>query len=125
MKNKYEILFDEFLIITEFELVKYPDGFGLVDLQGANLGDIEGDRFETAEDIIDRMDVYVNDYFLNDIDDLLDEKNVEINWPFTCEAYLENAKELLPEYPWEFEILDMICNHTKEINLENCKYGEA
>lgn len=124
MKNKYEILFGEFLSVTEFKLVKYTDGFGLVDLQGANLGDIEGDRFKTAEDIIDRMDVYINDYFLNDIDELLDEKNIEVDWPFTCDAYLEHANELLPEYPWDFEVLDMICNHANEINLENCDYEE-
>lgn len=124
MKNKYEKLFDEFLNVTEFELVKYPDGFGVVDLQGENFGDIEGDRFKTAEDIINRMGIYIDDYYLNDICELLHEKNIEVTWPFTCEDYLENAKELLPEHPWDFEILDMICYHANEINLENCDYKE-
>ena len=44
MKNKYEKLFDEFISITDFRLVKYMDGFGLIDLQGADLGEIESDR---------------------------------------------------------------------------------
>ena len=125
MKNKYEELFDEFLNITDFELVKYPDGFGLVDMQCANLGDIEGCRFETAEDVIDRMDVYVNDYLLNDIDGLLSAKNIDVNWPFTCKAYLENAKDLLPEQSFDFEMLDMICHHMSEVNLENCNFEEV
>ena len=124
MKNKYEELFDDFLSTTDFKLVKYSDGFGLEDLQYANLGNIEEDRFWTAADIIDRMDVYVQDYYLNDICELLHGKNIEVTWPFTCEDYLENAKDLLPEYPWDFEILDMICYHANEINLENCDYAE-
>ena len=118
-------MFDAFLSVTDFKLIKHSDGFGLEDLQFANLGDIEGDRFTTAMGIIDRMDVYVNDYLLNDIDELLSERNIEVTWPFTCEAYLENAKELLPEYSWDFEVLDMICNHIDEVNLENCKYEEC
>ena len=124
MKNKYENLFDDFLSTTDFKLVKYSDGFGLVDLQGANLGDIEEDRFETAEDVFNRMDIYINDYYLNDIRELLHERNIEATWPFTCEDYLKNAKALLPEYPWDFEILDMICYHANEINLANCYYEE-
>ena len=124
MKNKYEELFDEFLSVTDFQLIKYSDGFGLSDLQGANLGNIESDRFETAEEIIDRMNIYVLDYLLNDIDNLLDEKDIEVTWGETYEEYLENAKDLLPEYPWDFKILDMICYHTSEINLENCKHWE-
>jgi hypothetical protein len=124
MKNKYEKLFDDFLSTTDFQLVKYSDGFGLVDLQGANLGDIEEDRFETAEDVFNRMDIYIDDYYLNDISELLHERNIEATWPFTCEDYLINAKALLPEYPWDFEILDMICYHANEINLENCDYEE-
>ena len=61
-QNKYEKLFCSFLDLTEFSLIKYKDGFGLEDRQGANLGDIEGDRFETAEQIFERMSIYIDDY---------------------------------------------------------------
>lgn len=121
-QNRWEKLFDEFLGITDFNLIKHQDGFGLYDLQGANLGDIEADRFTTAEDVFDRMDIYINDYFLTDIDELLDEKDIEIYWENTYEAYLVHAKELLPEYPFDFDVLDMICNRASEINLDNCTY---
>lgn len=122
MKNKYEELFDSFLSITDFRLVKYLDGFGLMDLQGANFGEIESDRFKTAADIFDRMDIYINDYFINDIDELLDEKDIEVTWDNTCELYLKHAKPLLPEYNFDFDILDMICYHADEIDLNNCNY---
>lgn len=122
MKNKYENLFDSFLSITDFRLVKYLDGFGLIDLQGADLGEIESDRFKTAADIFDRMDIYINDYFINDIDELLDEKDIEVTWNNDYMSYLEYAKPLLPEYPFEFDILDMICYHANEIDLNNCNY---
>lgn len=126
-KNKWEKLFDEFLELTEFGLVKYDfdngDGmWGLVDHQGGNLGNIESDRFNSAMQILDRMEIYIEDYFLRDIDELLDEKNIEIDWDFTCEAYLENARDLLPNATWDFEVLDMICNHFNEIDLNNCFY---
>ncbi len=125
MKNKYEDLFDQFICVTDFELIKYKDGFGVYDLQGANLGDIEQDRFKNAEEIFERMDVYINDSFLNDIDELLDEKDIEVTWDQTCEEYLKHARKLLPEYHFDFDILDMICYHADEINLNNCKYRKG
>lgn len=54
-QNKYEKLFDSFLELTEFSLIKHEDGFGLEDRQGANIGGIEDDRFETAEQIFERI----------------------------------------------------------------------
>lgn len=66
-QNKYEKLFDSFLELTEFSLIKYEDGFGLEDRQGANIGDIEDDRFETAEQIFERMSIYIDDYIDEDL----------------------------------------------------------
>lgn len=40
-------LFESILDIEEFFMVRYQDGtWGLQDRQGANLGDIESERFE-------------------------------------------------------------------------------
>ena len=119
MKNKYEKLFCDFLSTTDFELAKYEDGFGLIDLQEANFGDIESDRFDSAREIFERMDMYITDYFLTDIEELLEERNIEVTWGHSCEEYLENAKHILPEYSFEFDVLDMICYHYNEINLNN------
>ena len=39
--------------------------------------------------------------------------------------YIDNLRVLLPEAFWEFEVLDMICNHYSEIDLNNCYYEEG
>ena len=123
MKNTYEKLFDEFLNITEFLLLKHKDGtFSLEDLQRANLGDIEDDRFETASEVLDRMDTYIQDYLIVDIEVALDEESIEID----CD-WKEYGKyrDLIPDYRFDFDLLDMIVNHSNEVDLNNCDYSLA
>ena len=123
MKNTYEELFDEFLAITEFRLLKHKDGtFSLEDLQCANLGDIEDDRFETASEVLDRMDVYIQDYLATGIEDALDEESIAID----CD-WKEYGKyrDLIPDYRFDFDLLDMIVNHSNEVDLNNCDYSFA
>ncbi len=63
MTNAVE-MFNTILAIEEFGLIKYKDGtWGLFDGQGANLGDIESDRFNTMTEILERMEIYHIDYF--------------------------------------------------------------
>ena len=123
LQNKYEELFDSFLDLTEFSLIKHENGFELEDRQGANLGDIESDRFETAEQIFERMSVYIDDYIDEDLCNVwteeLEHDPSEI--PNTLEGWLDH-KEELKEYQYELDLIDMICNHYNEINLENCTY---
>lgn len=130
-KNKWEKLFDEFLDFTEFELVKYKKEdceddshiWGLIDSQKANLGDIESDRFSDAESIFDRMEIYIEDYFIECIDNALDKNKLATKQLNEYQDYIDNAKPLLPDMQWEFEILDMICNHSNEIDLNNCCFS--
>jgi hypothetical protein len=57
-------LFESILDIEEFVMVRYQDGtWGLQDRQGANLGDIESERFENMAQVLDRMEIYHIDYF--------------------------------------------------------------
>lgn len=121
MKNTYEKLFDEFLSITEFRLLKHKDGtFSLEDQQCANLGDIEDDRFASASEILDRMDIYIQDYLIEDIEDALDEESIAID----CD-WKEYGKyrDLIPDYRFDFDLLDMIVNHSNEVDLNNCDYS--
>lgn len=138
--NHYEELFVEYLNVTEFALRKDENGFWLDDRQGANLGNISEDRFETAEQIVDRMDIYHNDYILDDIDGCINEKGCRAeadeaieefineykksnkygSEPSEFEIYLFVAKKFLAEdNAFEIEILDLFLNHTEEVNLEN------
>ena len=123
MQNTYEKLFDEFLDLTEFRLLKHKDGtFSLEDRQHANFGNIEDDRFEAASEVLDRMDVYIQDYLITDIEDALDEESIAID----CD-WKEYGKyrDLIPDYRFDFDLLDMIVNHSNEVDLNNCDYSFA
>lgn len=123
MKNTYEELFDEFLALTEFRLLKHKDGtFSLKDQQRANLGNIEDDRFETASEVLDRMDVYIQDYLIRDIEDALDEKSIEIDCVW---GEYGKYRDVIPDYKFDFDLLDMIINHSNEVDLNNCDYSLA
>lgn len=135
-QNKWEKLFDEFLDLTEFTLIKHQNNYNratdeyghwsLIDNQGANLGNIEGDRFEGVNQILERMDVYINDYIITDIEELAEENNIDIsNWDGYGWDYLLSYRDKFPQdCQYEFDLLDMICYHFEEINLENCTYKE-
>lgn len=126
-QNKWEKLFDEWLEVTEFTLVKHQNNWSLIDKQGGNIGDIEGDRFISAGQIFERMDSYIEDYIVNPIEQILDMNNIDdidrlvalCDWNDILEY-----RPFLPDSEWDFDVLDMICNHFDEINLENCTYEE-
>ena len=62
--------FRELLNFFDFDYEKHKDGYSLVDLQGANLGGIEDDRFETPDEMIERLvsGIYGDDYLFSDVD---------------------------------------------------------
>lgn len=123
-KNQWETLFDQLLNTVEFRLVKYSNGWGLVDKQGANLGEIESDRFDSAAMIIDRLDIYIGDYFVDDIRETMGEGASE-DWPqLLQEARASMTQKELEYHSYDLDVLDMICNHPNEIHLENCCYTE-
>lgn len=124
MQNTYEKLFDEFLDLTEFRLLKHNDGtFSLEDQQRANLGNIEDDRFTSASEILDRMDIYIQDYIVEALSDILDEAGISLEED-TWEGLLE-CRDKVPGANWDFDVLDMIINHPDKIDLNNCDYSLA
>lgn len=133
-KNKWEELFEQYMDLTEFTLIKYSDGWGICDRQGANLGDIESDRFENAADIFDRMDAYIEDYFFTDLENELDAYEVDMEdrkFPWNAYEWLRlrndvefynKNKKYFDDHGFDFDVLDMIANHADEIDLENVYY---
>ena len=123
MKNNYEEILEELLELTEFRLLKHKDGtFSLEDRQCANLGDIEDDHFASASEILDRMDIYIQDYLIRDIEDALDEKSIEIDCVW---GEYGKYRDVIPDYKFDFDLLDMIVNHSNEVDLNNCDYSLA
>lgn len=116
--NKFEKLFDDFLELAEFTLVKYHDGWGLRDQQEGNLGNIENDRFRDAFELIDRMDAYIEDYLVRPITDNLGIVSYGTTWGEMAKKYKGNAGDS----DFDVLMLDALCNHPEEINLENCSH---
>lgn len=124
-RNKWEILFDQFLEIIGFRLVKYRDGWGLIDKQGANLGEIEDDRSTDAMGVLDRLDIYIEDYIAKDVEEVLNDDKID-DWSDLVNA----AKERMTlkqqrQCRLELDILDMICNHPTDIDLEKCQHSHS
>ena len=115
-----EQLFDELLETLNFSLIKYDDGWGIKDKKGANLGDIETERFIDATSIIDRLDNYIADSI---VADLLDQTDLSDS-DFGCwRELVEMAKERgIPEN--DAELLKFVCSYP-EVDLERCYYAEA
>jgi hypothetical protein len=122
-QNKWEKLFDEFLDLTEFRLVKHQNDWSVIDNQGGNIGNIEGDRFKSAAEIFERMDGYIEDYIATPLEEELITKGADEEL-YAFDEFLF-CRDMLPNNQWDFDVLDMICNHFKAINLENCTYEEA
>lgn len=62
---------EKFLEFFEFSYKKYEDGYGLVDLLGANWGDIEAERHDEPWGLVYRFDgtKYVYDYVYTDLEE--------------------------------------------------------
>lgn len=128
--NEATEVFKTFLDVIEFELVFHgEEGWGLVDLQGANLGDIEGDRFQTAAEIIERLSAYIEDYYLDDLEEEMLEikRTFESEIPKTEEEWVKYSKKssenqevekFVADHRHEFDVLDMIVNHADEVHLD-------
>ena len=124
-QNRWECLFEGWLDLTDFILIKYNDGWGLCDRQGGNLGNIEGDRFANATEIIYRMEVYIIDYIFNDLEDCWDDETNQAEYPYGYPNNLEDwlqYRDMMPNNQYEMDLCEMMAYHTNEINLENVYY---
>ena len=123
-----EELFDELLALLEFDLVKYPDGWGVHDQQGVNLGGIEGDRFDNAKDIIDRLEIYIYDYLIDNgyefgIPELDDEWDT-VNDASQALRALGKYKDQLGDYSYLYDWFDFMINRSEGVDLEKCHHEE-
>lgn len=116
----YNQVFEEMLNVMDFDLDKYEDGFGLVDRQGANLGDIESDRFDSAEQVIDRLDTYLDDAYLGDLDEAWEAEGFEGERPQTAEewvSFMNEHRDFKEEFRHEYDVMNMIAYRCGDIDL--------
>ena len=79
----------EFSLETENDS-KSENLFKLNDMQGGNLGGIEQERFNSLGDILERMDVYHNDYIYRSLEEREDahEEIAKDDWDLTAKRFL-------------------------------------
>ncbi len=120
------MVFKEMLNVMDFQLEKYDDGFGLIDLQGANWGDIESDRFRTAAEIIERITIYLDGYYYDDLTDIASRYFENETLPYTAEEwtkFMNDHESFKVDYMHEFKVMDLIANHTNEVDLNEVYKG--
>ena len=115
--NKWEELFIDFLEMTEFYLRRKVDEndvdcYGLVDGQHANLCDIESEFFHSASEILSRMETYEYDYIICDLQECATQELIYDQW-----IDLLKYRHIMPHNQYAFDLIDMICNHPQDINI--------
>lgn len=101
MENKNILItvgfFNQLLEAYEFELYTKTNKenkkvFMLNDMQGGNLGGIEQEEFETLEDIMERLDIYHEDYIYRSLNkrNLANEIITKDDWDLTAKRYIES-----------------------------------
>lgn len=143
-KNHWEKVFEDFLDMVEFNLVHHVNGWGLYDLQNANLAQIESERFENAEQITERLDSYIEDYYYRDLEE--ESELYEIRkppMPYLVKVYGQEVRmrgtlywlairaeqdmnsEFVKTHAHEFDVMEMLYWHLGEIDLNNIKHEEV
>ena len=114
----------EFLYDLEFEYKKINDKtIQLIDLLGANLGNIEDEEFEISEylpmNLVDRLDTYIYDYHISGIEDTLFH---ECQYKDDIYPYDEKLIPAMKKYPDVFDT-DLI-NYISDIIHANIDISE-
>ena len=118
------ITLSEFLYDLEFEYKKINDKtIQLIDLLGANLGNIESEEFEISEylpmNLVDRLDTYIDDYHISGIEDTLIH---ECQYKDDIYPYDEKLIPAMKKYPDVFDT-DLI-NYISDIVHANIDISE-
>ena len=127
LSDKATGVFAEMLNVMEFELRKDKDGYYLKDLQDGNLGDIESDRFHSAATIVDRLDMYIDDYYIRDLCD--EAMNIPFfqylglpatvtGWCNVMEEDDPSVQKFVSTYSHEFEVIQLIERYIDLVDLE-------
>lgn len=107
----------EYVDFFDFSYAKDEEGFYLIDNQGADLGSIGSERFETAADVVERFigSIYFPDYIVDDL-----EKEYGYNGDYSVKNLLEFAQEHSSGHA---KILEVMVNPNSIVELETERYG--
>lgn len=90
--------FYELVTHCDFDIEVTKEGkLVLIDLQGANLGGIEGEEFDTYASVLERMSVYLDDYFFKPLVECIEEDFKEWLGDCTYEEVVEWCDKNVPK----------------------------
>lgn len=116
----------EFLNYFDFDYEVANGQIRLIDLQGAYLGGIDQDRFSLTEDgklaLVDRLDVYINDYIRENLEERLIAAGVEDAQDMWLSTLAEVARE--KDVVCDFDVIKCITN-TETLEFEKEKIIES
>ena len=126
--NHYTKVFAEMLDVMEFSLDKQIDGnYCLEDEQEGYLGGIDSYRnFTSADEIIDRLGSFLEDYYYRDLEEAACEefglKASEL--PYSAEEWVQflekdEYESFRAEYFHEYEVMKLISSPSEIINQIN------
>ena len=100
---------------VEFDYVINNDNtLSLVDLLGANLGNIESDSFTINNDlatlVIDRLEIYINDYYIADIVETLNTCNETASSTDSYEIILDKMNKHPDKFASIINLMEAIIN---------------
>lgn len=122
--NNDELVFKDIIETIEFSISKEHDGYALHDSTGANLGNIESERFCSAVDILDRIDHYLNDYFFTDLEDEAESIIQSENTEMPCSAedwvkFMDEHEDFKNEHSLDYKVMEFLAQPNIDIDMEN------
>jgi len=94
VKEKIVQFFRQIINEYDFELIvdTSKNVFRLNDIQGGNLGNIEQEEFHTLADIIDRLEIYHQDYIYRSLEDRENAGEIisKDDWDLVAKRYIES-----------------------------------
>lgn len=120
-------VFAGFITSMDFTVVKVGDEYSLRD--DANLGNIHSDRFDSAMAMTDRLDVYIEDYYIydtlsliksNGLEDILTDDSpslLQICEDVNAASGDERVQKFFNEYRSTMEIIDLIVNRIDDVDI--------
>lgn len=117
------------LDINDFDIEynQLNETYNLIDRQHAYLGGVETYKnFSNMEDVIDRLDIYINNTFIESIVEKIQENNPNFNEFSSYKTIVDTArneiknKKMSKDYGYDIEIIDFVDRlHEYEYIIEN------
>lgn len=133
-QNHYVELFNQMLNQMDMSLIKHGKNAYHVESVFYILSD-ENEIIQTTQELFDRLELFIDESFAGDLEreaidyGLLDYPSHP--WDAALEKIEQyrngttKEREFVKNHEWEIEVLDMLCHHLDEVNINNLKSQQS